>query len=86
MPTKLLSIIESFHKNMKGTVKFDGNLPDSFDIRSGVKQGCVFAPTLFGIFFSKLLKHAFGKATEGIYLHSRSDGKLFNLAHLKAKT
>ena len=62
-PPKLLSIIESFHNNMKGTVQFDGNLSDSFDIRSGVKQGCVLAPTLFGIFFSMLLKHAFGKAT-----------------------
>ena len=38
------------------------------------------------MFFSMLLKHAFGKATEGIYLHSRSDGKLFNLARLRAKT
>ena len=71
---------------MKGTVQFDGNLSDPFDIRSGVKQGCVLAPTLFGIFFSMLLKHAFGEATEGIYLHSRSDGKLFNVARLKAKT
>ena len=85
-PPKLLSITESFHNNMKGTVQFDGNLSDSFDIRSGVKQGCVLAQTLFGIFFSMLLKHAFGKATEGIYLHSRSDGKLFNLARLSAKT
>ena len=71
---------------MKGTVQFDGNLSDPFDIRSGVKQGCVLAPTLFGIFFSMLLKHAFDDATEGIYLHSRSDGKLFNVARLKAMT
>ena len=85
-PPKLLSIIESFHNNMKGTVQFDGSLSDSFDIRSGVKQGCVLAPTLFGIFFSMLLKHAFDEATEGIYLHSRSDGKLFNVARLRAKT
>ena len=85
-PPKLLSIIESFHNNMKGTVQFDGRLSDSLDIRSGVKQGCVLAPTLFGIFFSMLLKHAFDEATEGIYLHSRSDGKLFNVARLRAKT
>ena len=29
--------------------------------------------------------HTFGPATEGIYLHTRSDGKLFNLARLRAK-
>ena len=41
---------------------------------------------LFGIFFVLLLKHASGSSTEGIYLHIRSDGKLFNLARLKATT
>ena len=33
-----------------------------------------------------MLKHAFGNATEGIYLRTRSDGKLFNVSRLKAKT
>ena len=85
-PPTLLSIIESFHKDMKGTVVFDGSTSGAFEIRSGVKQGCVLAPTLFGTFFSVLLKYAFGSATEGIYLRTRSDGKLFNLARLRAKT
>ena len=58
----------------------------AFTIRSGVKQGCVLAQTLFGIFFSLLLNHAFKHYTEGIHLHTRSDGKLFNLAWLRAKT
>ena len=85
-PPTLLSIIRSFHENMKGTVVFDGSTSQSFDIKSRIKQGCVLAPTLFGTFFSVLLNHAFGTATEGIYLHTRSDGKLFNLARLRAKT
>ena len=51
-----------------------------------VKQGCVLAPTLFGIFFATLLKHAFGKSTEGIYLRTRSDGNLSKLSRLRAKT
>ena len=71
---------------MKGTVVFDGSISDAFAIRSGVKQGCVLAPTLFGIFFAVLLKYAFGSTTEGIYLRTRSDGKLFNISRLKAKT
>ena len=71
---------------MKGTVQFNGNLSEPFDVHSRVKQGCVLAPTLFGIFFALLLRHAFGTAQEGIYLQTRSDGNLFNLAHLKART
>jgi len=77
-------MIQSFHNNMmmnlKGTVQFDSNLSEPFNIRSGVKQGYVLAPTLFGIFFAMLLKHAFGTSSERVYLLTRSDGKLFNLA------
>ena len=79
-------MIRSFHEDMKGTVQYDGNLSESFSVRSGVKQGCVLAPTLFGIFFSVLLKNAFGTSTEGIDLHTRSDGQLVNLARLRAMT
>ena len=69
---------------MKGTVQFNGSSSRPFDARSGVKQGCVLALTLFGIFFALLLRHAFG--TEGICLRTRSEGRLFNLGRLRAKT
>ena len=86
-PPILLSIVKSFHDDMKGTIVHDGSSSEPFDIRSGVKQGCVLAPTLFGIFFAVLLKQAFGDTNEGIYLHTRMDGNLFNLTSLlKAKT
>ena len=85
-PCKLQSLIESFHSNMQGIVQFNGNTSEPFNICSGVKQGCVLAPTLFGILFALLLKHAFGTSREGIYLRTRSDGRLFNLARLKART
>ena len=41
---------------------------------------------LFGTFIGLLLKHVLDTATEGIYLRTRSDGRLFNIAHLRAKT
>ena len=74
------------HEGIKGTVVFDCSTSPAFDIRSGVKQGCVVTPTLFGIFFAVLLKHAFGSTTEDIYLRTRSDGKLFNLSRLRVKS
>ena len=49
----------------------------------GLKQGCVLAPTLFGISLSMLLKHVFS-SSNGIKLHTTTDGRLFNLASLKA--
>nr|XP_032827065.1 uncharacterized protein LOC116952123 [Petromyzon marinus] len=85
-PPKLLTVISSFHDNIKGTIQHSGTTSEEFPILSVVKQGCVLAPTLFGIFFSLMLTHAFGTAEEGVFLHTRSDGKLFNLGHLRSKT
>lgn len=56
-----------------------------FSINSDVKQGCVLAPTLFGIFFIQLLNYVFGTLMEEVYLCTRSDGNLFNLSRIKAK-
>ncbi|XP_076456356.1 uncharacterized protein LOC143290726 [Babylonia areolata] len=72
---------------MYSTVCYNGAASDPFQISSGVKQGCVLTPTLFGIFFSMLLSYAFTNNEDGVYLHTRCDGKLFrNLARLRAKT
>ena len=49
-PPQLLSIIKSFHTDMKSTVQFEGDHSEPVAIKSGVKQGCVLAPTLFGMF------------------------------------
>ena len=83
---KLLSMLTAFHSNTKSTVRCDGAVSNAFIIKSGVKQGCVLAPTLFEIFFSLVLSHAFRTSEDGIYIHTRSDSKFFNLARLKAKS
>ena len=71
---------------MQGTLQFNGSTSEPFNISNGVKQGCVLAPNLFGIFFSVLLKHAFGTSRGGIYLRTRSDDRLFDLARLRTMT
>ena len=68
------------------TVQFDGDVSAEFGVKSGVKQVCILTPTLFGIFFALLLKHAFKRSTDGVYLYSRSDSCLFNISRLCAKT
>ena len=71
---------------MRGTVSFERSTSDPFPIKSGVKQGCVLALTVFGIIFSLLLSYAFGSSTDCVYIHTRTDGKLFNVARLRANT
>ena len=85
-PPRLLQMVISFHEDMHSTVCYNGGTSEAFPVSSGVKQGCVLAPTLFGIFFSMLLQYAFADCTEGIYIRTRADGKLYNIARLRAKT
>ena len=60
------------------------------DLRSHLKSAAAsnkaasLLQRFFGIFFGLLLKHVFDRTTEGIYLRTRSDGRLFNLARLRA--
>ena len=51
-----------------------------------MKQGCVLAPTLFGIFFAVILHHVFNETTGDIFIRTRFDGQFFNLARLRSKT
>ena len=78
-PPNLFNIVKSFHTNKRATIQYDGSVSDSLKIKSWVKQGCVLALTLFGIFFSMLLKHAFNFSKTGIKLHTRTGGHLSTL-------
>lgn len=84
-PSKLLSLVRSFHDCMSGSVIFDGEKSTPFGVNRGVRQGCVLAPTLFGIFLSALLLTAFENCNVGVHLHTRKDGKLYNINLLKSK-
>ena len=80
-PPKLLKLIIAFHEDMQR----NGASFKSFPIVSGVKQVCVLVLTLFGI-FSLLLSYPFQETEDGIYLHTRNDGEIFNLPRLRSKT
>ena len=47
-PPNFFIIAKSFHRNTRATIHNDGSVSDSFEIKSGVKQGCV---QLFLVFF-----------------------------------
>ena len=85
-PPKLLNIVKSFHVGMMARVSFNGEESEDFRVNCGVKQGCVLAPTLFNIYFSYLLQYTFQNNVDGIYMHFRMDGGLFNIRRFQAKT
>ena len=70
---------------MLGTVKINGERTESFEMTTGVKQGCVIAPILFILYFDAMPKEAISNCTKGIYIRFRTDDSLFNLARLRAE-
>ena len=50
-PPTFVNITRQLHEGMKGC---DGEQSGSFNINTGVKQGCVIAPTLFSICLAAL--------------------------------
>lgn len=85
-PERLINIIRAFHEGMNGRVFDNGSFSESFEISNGTKQGCVLAPTLFGIVFAVMLNYAFHELDLGVYLQVRSDGGVFNLRRFSART
>lgn len=85
-PRKFISLVSQFHEGMQARVQDNGETSAPFAVTNGVKQGCVLAPTLFSLMFSAMLTDAFRDGDVGIGLKYRTDGKLFNLRRLQAKT
>ena len=79
-------IIQESHDGMAGAVSVGGSTIDPFEISHGLKQGCVLAPTLFTLFLAALLCTVSEHLSAGVVIPTRSDGKLFKLARLKAST
>ncbi|KAJ1141064.1 hypothetical protein NDU88_007400 [Pleurodeles waltl] len=86
-PGKFISMVRHFHNGMLAQVLDDGNSSDVYPGTNGVKQGYVLALTLFSMMFSAMLSDAFCDDEEtSIKIRYRTDGRLFNLQWLQAKT
>jgi len=82
-PEKFVNLVALLHNNMKAQVKYKSDLSDAFEISNGVKQSCVLAPTLFLIFLSQVLNHAFTDQNKGVWIQSRSGADLLNVNQYK---
>ncbi|KAL2090150.1 hypothetical protein ACEWY4_014838 [Coilia grayii] len=86
-PNKYLKILRLLHDDMTVTVVGNGGCETApFKVHTGVKQGCVIAPTLFSIFISTILHLTTHNLPEGLKLVYRTDGGLFNINRFRAKS
>lgn len=85
-PDKYVRILRLLHDGMLATVlSNNGSESEPFTVETGVKQGCIIAPTLFSIFIAAILHLIGNELPQGIPVLYRTDGRLFNLNRFKAK-
>lgn len=86
-PPVFVQLIQGLHDDMKGSVVHCTSLSPPFPISTGVKQGCILAPTLFTLYLTAVHFHAHASPHHlGVDIRFRTDGGLFNLRRLKSKT
>jgi hypothetical protein len=79
IPDHFINLLKSLHVGMKVVVEFEGKHSPPISVESGVKQGCVLAPTCFGLFINKPMMTVRDEAKNlGVPIEYKMNGKLKN--------
>nr|VZI53680.1 unnamed protein product [Spirometra erinaceieuropaei] len=78
-PERFYRMLLQLHDGMMARVTDNGAVSEALSLTSGVKKGCVLAPTLFSLMSSVILIDAYGDESPRIRVAYRTDGHLLNL-------
>ncbi|XP_035699634.1 uncharacterized protein LOC118432212 [Branchiostoma floridae] len=83
-PDHFTDLVQALHDGMTGRVAVKNTMSEPFAITTGLKQGCVLAPTLFSLYLGAMI-HELPDNASGIQLRYRMDGGLFNTGRLRSR-
>ena len=74
---KLCKLLQVIYKQTQAAVRVEGDLTDWFDVKIGLKQGCLLSPMLFNVFIDRVLRRALQGIEHGIKIEYRlPDGRV----------
>ncbi len=86
IPPRLVQLVQALHCGAQATVIVDGAMSEAFNLERGLKQGSVFAPLLFNIFFGAIIKSTRKRVQHlGVKFKYKEGGNVFNVNELKRK-
>ena len=68
MAQGLADLVQELYAGTRCQVRPDGSVSPSFEVKSGVRQGCVLSPLLFNCFINKVLREAMARLGEACTL------------------
>ena len=77
VPHQLVKIIEELHSETWCQVKAAGDTSERFEVKTGVRQGCVLSPLLFNCFMDKILREAMATLGGGLKIEYATSRGLF---------
>jgi hypothetical protein len=81
---KLIRLLQDLHTDNMSRVRLDGQVGTEFKVTSGVRQGCVIAPTLFNVFIDMVVRKALSRmpAGKGISIQKRGPHNTDSIEHV----
>ena len=58
IPDHLTCLLRNMYAGQEATVRTGHGTTDWFQIRKGVRQGCIFSPYLFNLYAEYIMRHA----------------------------
>ena len=77
VPQGLADLIQELYAGAWCQVRADESVSPSFEVKSGVRQGCVLSPLLFYCFMDKVLKEAMARLGGSLHIAYTIGGGLF---------
>jgi hypothetical protein len=60
IPEKVVKLIEKLYEGTKACVRIEGETSEWFEVKTGVRQGCILSPCLFNIALDHILREVDG--------------------------
>jgi len=64
IPKKLCRLLQALYSKTKAAVRVEGELTDWFDVKTGLRQGCLLSPLLFNVYIDHILRKALNELEE----------------------
>ena len=77
VPQGPADLVQKLYAGTWCQVRADGRMSPSFEVKSGVRQGCVLSPLLFNCFMDKVLREAMARLGGNLHIDYTFGGGLF---------